>query len=213
MHEPAYKFPWAGVRGQILVILAGLLQPPPGQSGPGNAEVQMQVVRHNGMVSLLNCCVYDDHNRYARERVQICLKWLMDGSEAANNFLKELVGLSTPPNLRPSPPSPGGGPVPVPTAGLRIDGIGGEVKVQVRSASAPSAVVGIGTGSNRALGPGLSVGLNKVSNNMLPPIQPQATTRSRSEELLRDIINLADEAARLAMGQPAGEETEEEDFI
>lgn len=36
--------------------------------------------------------------------------------------------------------------------------------------------------------------------------------RSRTDELLHDIINLADEAARLALGEN-GEETEDEDFM
>jgi len=43
----------------------------------------------------------------------------------------------------------------------------------------------------------------------MPPPPPP---RSRPEELLRDIITLADEAARLAMGRPLeGDETEEEE--
>ena len=91
MQEPAHKFAWAGIKVEILCMLAGLLQPPSGKTSPGNAEVQKQIMSHNGIVPLLNCCVYDDHNRFARERVQICLKWLMDGSESANDFLRELV--------------------------------------------------------------------------------------------------------------------------
>jgi palmitoyltransferase len=100
MPEPAYRFPWAGVKGQILTIIASLLQPPAGKSTPGNPDVQMQIVRHNGIISLLNCCVYDDHNRWAKEKVQICLKWLMDGSEAANKFIKDLVAVTPPPANR-----------------------------------------------------------------------------------------------------------------
>ena len=43
---------------------------------------------------------------------------------------------------------------------------------------------------------------------------PAASSRARSEELLRDIINLADEAARLALGPPCdSEETEDEEFM
>jgi hypothetical protein len=91
----------------------------------------MQMVKYNGIVPLLNCCAYDDHNPYAKERVTICLKWLLDGCEAANNFFRELVNLSPPPNLR---PAPGGTTV----STIRVDGIQGEVKVQVRSStSAP----------------------------------------------------------------------------
>lgn len=234
MADHAHKFPWPGIKGPILTILAGLLQPPPGQTSPGNADVQMQIVRHNGIVPLLNCCVYDDHNRYARERVQICLKWLMDGSEAANKFLGELVTSTPPPNMRPPPAVPGAPPAQPPTTSLRIDGIGGEVKVQVRSPAASGAASSSSTAAAAPVvtagdddgpaGPGLSVPatarlVNLATKALLPlqnaPVRPQAQAemRVRSEELLRDIISLADEAARLALGQRDAEETEEEDFM
>lgn len=96
------------------------------------------MVNHNGIVPLLNCCAYDDHNPFAKERVTICLKWLLDGCEAANNFFRELVNLAPAPSLR---PPPGG----TTTSTIRVDGIAGEVKVQVRSNSAPAA--GDGGGS------------------------------------------------------------------
>ncbi|SPQ23205.1 78866956-03b7-4ed5-a17a-431c2388fec2 [Thermothielavioides terrestris] len=245
LEEPAHKYPWAGIKGQILHILAGLLQPPPGRSSPGNPEVQSQFLRHNGIISLLNCCVYDDHNRYARERVQICLKWLMDGSEEANKYLRELIATSPPPNLR--PPQAGDGQTP-PTTSLRIDGIAGEVKVRLRApgeAAPPKPAVpsSSSAGAGRALPPLASaaavaaavadidskLGNTHDSRNTLPPIQAGAGSgtassatmppRSRPEELLRDIITLADEAARLAMGrrldadETEEEEGEEEDFM
>lgn len=242
MREPpvAHTFPWAGVKGQILQIVATLLQPPPGRSSPGNPTVQNQIVRHNGIVALLNCCTYDDHNRYARERVQLCLKWLMDGSEAANNFLRELVAHSPPPAATAAQGQ---------TTNLRIDGVPGEVRVQVRPAPDEPAMAA-GLSNNGAVGPTApvptvqSTGGNGVSNdspitsssaaanpsatsttnnnaprnNMrtylqaLDWAQAQMPPRSRTDELLHDIINLADEAARLALGENA-EETEDEDFM
>lgn len=154
IQEPAHKFTWAGVKGQIFTIVATLLQPPPGRSSPGNPTVQDQMVKFNGIVPLLNCCTYDDHNPYAKERVTLCLKWLLDGCEAANNFFRELVSLMPPPPP-PPPNSPGpgthyggGG-----SAGearhhdedgnekihtLRVDGIDGEIRVKVRSKSTPA---------------------------------------------------------------------------
>lgn len=91
--EPPYEFPWSGIKGQLLSILAALLQPPPGHSSPGNPTVQLQIVQHNGIVALLNCCLYDDNNRFCRERVQLCLKWLMDGSPDASAFRKSSIDL------------------------------------------------------------------------------------------------------------------------
>jgi hypothetical protein len=269
LEEPAHKYPWAGIKGQILHILAGLLQPPPGRSSPGNPEVQRQVLRHNGVISLLNCCVYDDHNRYARERVQICLKWLMDGSDEANRYLRELIAASPPPpNLRPPPANAGadGQLVPPQTTSLRIDGIAGDVKVRLRApgeAMPPRPGPGAGAGASSA-GPAAAtagapppttslpplasaaavaaaaaagVGIDEPrqgqhegggqGGNTLPPIMQQGGAgagagggavptggpgRSRPEELLRDIITLADEAARLAMGRRLdADETEEEE--
>ncbi|KAM7207482.1 hypothetical protein V8F20_002168 [Naviculisporaceae sp. PSN 640] len=251
MQDFAYQFPWAGIKGQLLHLIAGLLQPPPGRSSPGNAKVQAQIMRHNGIVSLLSCCSYDDHNRYARERVQVCLKWLMDGSEAAQQFLHDLSAMSPQPNLRPQPGQD--------TATLRIDGVAGEVKVKVKAPSAGSstaspstsstnksanvnAVSGSGSGqltsaaaaayaAARSAGvpvplPSLSAAAAAVTaqgnntSNTLAPIQSQSQSRSsssgttaadrndplraRSDELLRDIITLADEAARLAIGSGQG---------
>lgn len=125
LQEPAHKFPWSGVKGQIFTIIATLLQPPAGQNSPGNSDVQMQMVKHNGIVPLLNSCAYDDHNPFAKERVTICLKWLLDGCEAANDFFRELVNMTPAPNK----PPPGGEAI----STLRVDGVGGEVKVKVRS--------------------------------------------------------------------------------
>ncbi|KAH8204318.1 hypothetical protein TruAng_001481 [Truncatella angustata] len=187
--EPPYEFPWSGIKGQLLSILAALLQPPPGQSSPGNPTVQLQIVQHNGIVALLNCCLYDDNNRFCRERVQLCLKWLMDGSPDASAFLQNLVAANPGPMVRP----PAGG-VPE-TQSVRVDGVAGEVRVQVRSSSAP---VGEDAGNTAALVPATSV----------------ASSRSRSEELVNDImaLALAEDANKLSHSLE-GDETEDDDFM
>ncbi|KAK3995783.1 hypothetical protein QBC44DRAFT_13533 [Cladorrhinum sp. PSN332] len=227
MQEPAYKFPWAGIKGPILNILAGLLQPEDSH-GPGHPAVQDQVLRHNGLVSLLGCCVYDDHNRFARERVQLCLKFLLHGSEEANLTLRSLVTMPPPPVPPTSSNAPSLGAAPQ-IQSVRVDGIPGEVSVRVKSPgeAAPQRTMSpasrslppltSATGGNS---PGNASGRN--SSNVLPPILSSASpaaaaptnTRHRSEELLRDIITLADEAARLAIGggeEMDGDETEEDD--
>ncbi|KAG5956271.1 hypothetical protein E4U57_002755 [Claviceps arundinis] len=135
MQECAHKFPWPGIKAQIFTILAMLLQPPVGKSSPGNPIVQSQMVKFNGIVPLLNSCAYDDHNPFAKERVTICLKWLLDGCEAANNFFRELVSMSPQRGLR---PPPGG----VVVSTLRVDGIAGDIRVQVRSGTGRGRVVG-----------------------------------------------------------------------
>lgn len=230
----AHLFPWAGIKGLILEIISTLLQPPPGLNSPGNPTVQNQIVRNNGIVALLNCCTYDDHNRFARERVQLCLKWLMDGSESANKFLRDLVAQSPNPNVSAQ------------TTNLRIDGIPGEVQVQVRPASnepdmqrdqrtavgsavpgraanippppavpSTSAAAGSSTGHVAALPGGANNTARKNIEHYRQAIdwaQQQVPARSRTDELLSDIINLADEAARLALNDTT-EETEDEDFM
>ncbi|KAM0281664.1 hypothetical protein ACHAQH_003395 [Verticillium albo-atrum] len=157
LSEPAYKYPWSGIKAQLFTILATLLQPPPGQSSPGNPDVQLQMVRHNGIVPLLNCCAYDDHNPFAKERVTICLKWLLDGCDAANAFFRELVSMAPAPNLK---PPPGG----ATTSTIRVDGIQGEVKVQVRSSTAPDVEGEEGAARIRAHDPyGLAEGARKMN--------------------------------------------------
>lgn len=184
LSEPPHEFPWSGIKGQVLSILAALLQPPPGQTSPGNPAVQFQIVQHNGIVALLNCCLYDDNNRFCRERVQLCLKWLMDGSPDASAFLQNLV--SATPSSR--PPQPGE------TQTLRMDGVPGEVRVQVRSSSAPAEGVDTSVA-------GMSASVMATGSGG-PPI------RSRSEELVHDIMQLADEAGKLALAD--ADETEDE---
>lgn len=181
LSEAPYDFPWSGIKGQVLSILAALLQPPPGQTSPGNPTVQLQIVQHQGIVALLNCCLYDDNNRFCRERVQLCLKWLMDGSAEATAFLQNLVNANPGPMTRP----PNGGATA--TQSLRIDGVPGEVRVQVRSSSAPVEDLG----------------------NAEPAPVNSGSGRSRSEELVNDIMALADEAGKLALGTD-GDETEDE---
>lgn len=209
MQDPAHKFAWSEIKGTILQILAALLQPAAGRSSPGNPTVQAQIVHHNGIISLLNCCTYDDHNRYARERVQLCLKWLMDGSDEANKFLRDLVAMTpSHQNQQPPPRAPGGGPTIGPTTSLRIDGLQGEVKVQVRSSALPPVPIPAGSSNNAIAGPSNAA---SALNNFVPPLG-QLVPKTRTDELLRDIINLADEAARLALGEN-GEDTEDEDFL
>jgi hypothetical protein len=191
----------------------------------------------------------------------------MDGSDEANKYLRELIAMSPPPNLR---GGPGLHPQMTPGAGvgadisaqtttsLRIDGIPGEVKVRLRAPGEniphrPAVPGGAGgralpplgsaagpdsdyhgassTAAHNGSSPSSSRSSNHSSNTLPPIIQGSAQAaalgaaaaagaaaggaippRSRPEELLRDIITLADEAARLAMGRRLdADETEEEE--
>ncbi|KAJ6787924.1 hypothetical protein PWT90_06404 [Aphanocladium album] len=125
LQEPAHRFPWSGIKSMVFMILAALLQPPPDRHSPGNPEVQLQMVKHNGIGPLLSSTAYDDHNPYAKERVTLCLKWLLDGCEEANDFIRQLN------RAGPEPPKPQAGGTATQT--MRIDGVGGEVRVKVRS--------------------------------------------------------------------------------
>lgn len=129
LQEPAHKFPWAGIKSQVFIILATLLQPLPDRHSPGNPEVQMQMVKYNGIAPLLSSTAYDDHNPYLKERVTICLKWLLDGSEEARDFIRQLNRVPPNPYLKPLNPMPDSAMVQT----MRIDGVEGEVRVKVRS--------------------------------------------------------------------------------
>ncbi|RYP30826.1 hypothetical protein DL767_006039 [Monosporascus sp. MG133] len=234
LSDPPHEFPWSGIKGQVLSILAALLQPPPGQSSPGNPTVQLQIVQHNGIVALLNCCLYDDNNRFCRERTQLCLKWLMDGSPDASAFLQNLVqanqgaAVVRPPPPAPPPPAqqllPGGAASSsasasasasasspsttssshhhhVATAQTQTQAVPDEVRVQVRSASAPAADGSSGGDEVEAVGGGIAAFKQRLSEQ-----------RSRSEELVNDLLALtvADEAGRLELAPDDGDETEDE---
>ncbi|KAI0434154.1 hypothetical protein F5Y09DRAFT_280006 [Xylaria sp. FL1042] len=207
LSEPPHEFAWAGIKGQVLSILAALLQPPPGQTSPGNPAVQLQIVKHNGIVALLNCCLYDDNNRFCRERTQLCLKWLMDGSPDAAAFLQNLISTNQ------NRPVAGGQAQPV-----RIDGVPGEVKIQVRSASAPAANAATPENGN----PGKVETFNFEANLAASRSQAAALARrleenkSRSEELVNDLLALTvsgDPRARRATEPVDADETEDEDFM
>ncbi|KAI1770390.1 hypothetical protein F4818DRAFT_450459 [Hypoxylon cercidicola] len=201
--EPPHEFPWAGIKGQVLSIIAALLQPPPGQSSPGNPTVQMQILRHNGIVSLLNCCMYDDNNRFCRERTQLCLKWLMDGCPDAAAFIQTLVSPNQQQQQQQQRPPPGSSSV---TENVRIDGVPGEVRVQVRSSSVPAAEVGevLGEAAAAAAGAGEASLRTRLDENT-----------SRSEDLVNDLLSLTvvDEAAKLDAAATDGDETEDDDFM
>ncbi|KAI2617829.1 hypothetical protein GGR54DRAFT_199918 [Hypoxylon sp. NC1633] len=195
--DPPHEFPWSGIKGQVLSILAALLQPPPNQSSPGNPTVQLQILQHNGIVALLNCCLYDDNNRFCRERTQLCLKWLMDGCPDASAFLQNLVSANQPPATQPSARN-GAGTV---TQSVRIDGVPGEVRVQVRSAGAGASAEGTGVGDAGLVSAAASANLrSRLEEN-----------KSRSEELVNDLLALAvvDGNGRVAPVHD-GEETEED---
>lgn len=227
LSEPPHEFPWAGIKGQVLSILAALLQPPPGQSSPGNPAVQLQIVKHNGIVALLNCCLYDDNNRFCRERTQLCLKWLMDGSPDAAAFLQNLIST----NQHRSAAASGQ------VQPVRIDGVPGEVKIQVRSASVPAvnanaAVAVPGTANHHHHhhpGPGRVETFNFEANLAASQSQAAALARrleenkSRSEELVNDLLALTvsggggagggELRARRGAEPVDADETEDEDFI
>ncbi|KAI0102990.1 hypothetical protein GGR51DRAFT_525279 [Nemania sp. FL0031] len=214
LSEPPHEFPWAGIKGQVLSILAALLQPPPGQSSPGNPAVQLQIVKHNGIVALLNCCLYDDNNRFCRERTQLCLKWLMDGSPDAAAFLQNLITTNQNRN-----PVPGGQAQPV-----RIDGVPGEVKIQVRSANVPAPNANANTiasetnnsSSSKVETFNFEANLAASRNQAAALARRLEENKSRSEELVNDLLALTvsgEAAARRGMEPIDGDETEEEDFM
>jgi len=230
--EPAYNFAWAGIKIQILAILANLLQPARGQTGPGNATVQAQIMEEKGIVPLLNCTAFDDHNRFASERVQVCLRYLMDGSEDARRFLQQLVKAPAVP-LPSAPPPPAVNPPVATTTSLRIDGVEGEVKVQFRSApvvhgpapppprSSSSAMMGSArtdaASSAIASIPSLFARLGQAA-----PAGTEALVKAtgsvnlndpRIKALYEDILTLANEAAQISLGVPPGGDVDEEEFL
>ena len=92
LHDTPHKFPWSGIKIQLLIILTSLLSPTsPRRTGPGNPIVQQQLLTHDGLMPLLNCCVYDGHNEYLKERATLAIKFAMEGCMEAQNYVKELV--------------------------------------------------------------------------------------------------------------------------
>jgi len=229
--DPGYNFPWAGIKIQILAILAHLLQPARGMKGPGNATVQAQIMQEKGIVPLLNCTAYDDHNRFASERVQVCLRFLMDGSEEARRFLQQLVKAPAAPFPPTTLPPPTSAPAST-TSSLRIDGVDGDVKVQFRSAPvvhgpapppppAGPARQGSSARSDSASAiaaiPSLFARLGQT-----PPPGSEALAQAsgsinlndpRIKALYDDILTLANEAAQITLSLPKGQELDENDFM
>lgn len=92
LQDAPYKFAWPGVKNQILIILTCLISPvSPRRTGPGNPIVQKQLLAVDGIIPLLNCCVYDGNNEYLKERATLTMKYLMEGCKEAQDFVKELV--------------------------------------------------------------------------------------------------------------------------
>jgi palmitoyltransferase len=93
LHDTPHKFPWSGIKNQILTILCALLNPPAGQPRPGNPDVQKQILKYEGLMPLFNCCAYDGHNEYLKERATVAMKFIMDGCPEAQAVLAELQPL------------------------------------------------------------------------------------------------------------------------
>jgi palmitoyltransferase len=102
LHDSPHKFPWSGIKIQIIIILTALVAPTNARrNGPGNPIVQRQLLDRGGIMPLLNCCVYDGHNEYLKERATLAIKYTMEGCEEAQKFVRELVPLKQaqqPPN-------------------------------------------------------------------------------------------------------------------
>lgn len=93
LHDTPHLYPWTGVKTQILMILTSLVAPLDGRRGPGNPDVQRQILKYGGVMALLNCCVYDGHNDFLKERATLAIKWVMDGCDEAQEFVRELTPL------------------------------------------------------------------------------------------------------------------------
>ena len=92
LHDTPHKFPWTGIKIQILIILTHLVSPSGSRRiGPGDPQVQKQLLEFGGIMPLLNCCVYDGHNEYLKERATLAIKFVMEGCEEAQKYVRELV--------------------------------------------------------------------------------------------------------------------------
>ncbi|TAQ85473.1 Adenosinetriphosphatase [Chlorociboria aeruginascens] len=97
LHDTPHKFPWSGIKTQILIILTSLVAPSnTRRNGPGNPTVQRQLLYRGGLMPLLNCCVYDGHNEYLKERATLAIKFVMEGCDEAQKFVRELVPMKQP---------------------------------------------------------------------------------------------------------------------
>jgi hypothetical protein len=91
-HNTPHEFPWAGIKNQILIIIASLVAPTNARrNGPGNPTVQKQILDRGGIMPLLNCCAYDGHNEYLKERATVAMKYVMDGCEEAQQYVRDMV--------------------------------------------------------------------------------------------------------------------------
>ena len=111
MHDTPHKFPWAGIKIQILIVLTSLVAPTNARrQGPGNPTVQKQLLTYQGIMPLLNCCAYDGNNEYLKERATLCIKYVMEGCEEAQKLVRELVPVKQAPvqsqQATPPPPPP-----------------------------------------------------------------------------------------------------------
>lgn len=106
LHDEPHKFPWSGIKIQILIILTSLVAPSNARrSGPGNPIVQKQLLDRDGIMPLLNCCVYDGHNEYLKERATLAIKFVMEGCDEAQKFVRDLVPINKQgqPQTQPAP--------------------------------------------------------------------------------------------------------------
>ena len=215
-NQPPHLYPWKHVKDNVLHFLSAMLQPPLGRSSPGNPRIQQQIIQLKGVEILLQTLIYDNNSPFAKERVPLVLKWLTDGSPEAKRLLDAIA--VAPPSERNSRSATNLG---QPTG---PDNLSSDLKARLKALSSQTASTTAGPSSapNRSLmasGEFLDEALLRQALASFSPAagNATATTQSpctRSEELLRDIITLTDDGAKLTMGKkPDSDETEEEDFM
>lgn len=103
LQDNPHRFPWSGIKNQILIILTSLVAPAnKTRTGTPNAEVQQQLLAHDGVMAVLQCASYDGHNDYIKERATLAIKYMMDGCKPAQDIVKSLNPVR-PPNAQNAP--------------------------------------------------------------------------------------------------------------
>ncbi|TKA79523.1 hypothetical protein B0A49_01089 [Cryomyces minteri] len=85
--EPS-EFEWRNLKKLTVLVLSSLIW--------HSRKVQDQVRAHGGITAILSCCTHDEHNPYIREHAIMCLRFLLEGNTANQDFIRQLDPLAVP---------------------------------------------------------------------------------------------------------------------
>lgn len=82
LHDEPAHFEWRNLKKLCVLVLSSLVWK--------NKRLQDQVRSFGGIMAVLSCCAFDEHNPYIREHAIMCLRFLLEGNQDNQDVVRGL---------------------------------------------------------------------------------------------------------------------------